>query len=93
MDEFGGYCNKKLSKKKGCAEGESDDSHDFQQYDICEQLGLNIDKTAYELVRGEFGLHDDYYDYDQKWYQDFTNSYAKKDVSNGMTNTMSNLSE
>jgi hypothetical protein len=40
------------------------------QSDICKLLGLNIERTAYEAVRTEFGLSDRIYDYESKWYKD-----------------------
>lgn len=62
-DEFGGYCCKKLSK--------SDDiSDDQMQSDICKLLNLNIERTAYEAVRKDFGLTGEIYDFDSKWYKD-----------------------
>jgi hypothetical protein len=64
-DEFGGYCCKKWSTKDSCETDEEVNLPLQEDEDgICQLLGLDIDKQAFDLVKNDFELGNlDYEDY------------------------------
>ena len=74
-DEFGGYCCKRWATDDGFKNGVAQTEERLQsdigpilddnrtQGDICQILGIDIEKCAYELVRDEFDLPKDYQSY------------------------------
>ena len=53
-DEFGGYCCKKWGGNSGNSFANSAKFDDFEfEGNICKLLGLDVEKMALELVRGD----------------------------------------
>lgn len=57
-DEFGGYCCKRWGELPTSATKSTGKSHDndetTKEEDICKLLGLDIDKSALEIVKADF---------------------------------------